>query len=280
MGGDERGQALMEGPAQSEAGLAPCVVLVEPQLGENIGMAARAMGNFGLSDLRLVGPREPWPNPKAKAAAAGADAILDGARVFETLGAALGGVNLVLATTARPRDMFKPVMDAGEAVDRAAAHVAAGGTASFLFGRERWGLTNEEVALADAMVTLPVEPDFGSLNVAHAVAVVAYEWRKAATGGALPFEGRGVEAASREELAAMVEHLEAALARTDFFTPPEKRTAMMVNLRAMFSGAGFNPLEVRMLRGVISALEKGRHRARHTGEPSRPGPRTARPRRR
>lgn len=252
----------MTAAERSPAGSAPAVVLVEPQLGENIGMAARAMANFGLTELRLVTPREPWPNPKAKAVAAGADAVLEDARTFETLGAALGGLNLVFATTARPRDMFKPVIDAGEAARRAAAHIGAGGAAGFLFGRERWGLTNEEVALADAIVSLPVDPDFASLNVAQAVIVVAYEWRKAAVGETLPISAKGAEAADREEVAGLVDHLEAALEGTDFFTPPEKRASMMVNLRAMLSGAGFNPLEVRMLRGVISALVKGRHRQR------------------
>ncbi len=247
---------------EAEAVAGPSVVLVEPQLGENIGMAARAMANFGLAELRLVTPREPWPNPKAKAAAAGADAVLDDARTFEKLEAALGGLNLVFATTARPRDMFKPVIDAGEAVRRAAAHVEAGGRAGFVFGRERWGLTNEEVALADVIVSLPVDPAFASLNLAQAVGIVAYEWRKAAMGEAPPIPSKSAAAAGREEVVALVDHLEAALERTDFFTPPEKHAAMMVHLRAMLSGAGFNPLEVRMLRGVISALEKGPHRRR------------------
>src|SRR5262249_28746349 len=153
-------------------------VLVEPQLGENIGAAARAMANFGLKRLRLVRPREKWPNPRAKAAASGADHVLDGARLYDTLEAAIGDCAFVLAATARAHDQPKPVVGAQEAGRLIATHVAAGGNVALVFGRERNGLENDEVGLADRIVTLPVNPAFASLNLAQAVVVVAYEWFK------------------------------------------------------------------------------------------------------
>src|SRR5262249_23184178 len=165
----------------------PIVVLVEPQLGENIGAAARAMANFGLKRLRLVKPREKWPNPRAKAAAAGAGHVLDGARLYHPLEAATGACTFVLATTARAHDQAKPVVGPEEAAQLIAPHVSAGDNVALVFGRERNGLENDEVGLADRIVTLPVNPAFASLNLAQAVVVVAYEWFKLAAGGELPF---------------------------------------------------------------------------------------------
>ena len=165
----------------------PVVILVEPQLGENIGSAARAMANFGLGQLRLVKPRQAWPNPAAYKMASGADRILDAAVIYDTLEEAIADCTLVLATTARSHDQVKPVVDAAEAAQLAAPVVAAGRTVGILFGRERTGLENDEVVLADRIVTLPVNPAFASLNLAQAVVIIAYEWFKLATAGALPF---------------------------------------------------------------------------------------------
>ncbi|MEA3028009.1 MAG: tRNA/rRNA methyltransferase [Alphaproteobacteria bacterium] len=151
----------------------PVVILVEPQMGENIGAAARAMANFGLARLRLVKPREEWPNPQARKMASGADRILDDAVVYDTLEAAVADCSLVLATTARAHDQAKPVIGADEAAQAAAPLVAAGETVGILFGRERIGLENHEVALADRIVTLPVNPAFASLNLGQAVVIVA-----------------------------------------------------------------------------------------------------------
>ena len=159
---------------------APIVVLVEPQLGENIGAAARAMANFGLSRLRLVAPRQAWPNAKARIMAAGADRILDGAELYDSLEAAIADCTFVVAATARAHDQAKPVVGAAEAAALLAPRVAAGELAALVFGRERNGLENDEVALADRILTLPVNPAFASLNLAQAVAIVAYEWFKLA----------------------------------------------------------------------------------------------------
>src|SRR4051812_12472541 len=165
----------------------PMVILVEPQLGENIGAAARAMANFGLGRLRLVKPREPWPNPQARKMASGADRILDEAEIYGTLEAAIADCTFVVATTARAHDQAKPVIGAPEAAAVLAPRVAAGETVGILFGRERIGLENQEVALADCILTLPVNPAFASLNLGQAVVIVAYEWFKLSTGGTLPF---------------------------------------------------------------------------------------------
>ena len=165
----------------------PIVILVEPQLGENIGAAARAMANFGLSRLRLVAPRQPWPNDKARMMAAGADRILDGAELFDDLEAAIADCTFVVAATARAHDQAKPVVGAAEVATLMAPRIAAGEPVAIAFGRERNGLENDEVALADCILTLPVNPAFASLNLAQAVVVVAYEWFKLATGEKLPF---------------------------------------------------------------------------------------------
>ena len=165
----------------------PIIVLVEPQLGENIGAAARAMANFGLARLRLVSPRDGWPNMHARRSASGADHVLDTAALYASVSAAIADCTLVLATTARAHDQAKPVLAPEGAVSLLARHVAAGENVAVLFGRERHGLENDEVALADRIVTFPVNPAFASLNLAQAVALMAYEWFKLASGGALPF---------------------------------------------------------------------------------------------
>lgn len=239
----------------------PAVILCEPQLGENIGATARAMANFGLWDLRLVNPRDGWPNERAVAAASRADHVLERVRVFETLEAAIADLSLVLATTARRRDMQKDVLGPDVGAQRMAAHIAAGQGAGLLFGREKWGLLNEEVALADAIVTLPVEAAFASLNIAQAVLVMAYEWRRQSGQAAtLPF-GTGIEPpASKQEIVRLFEHIEEALDRAGFFTAPDKRPTVINNLRTMLTRAQFSSQEVRTLHGVISSIDRQHER--------------------
>ncbi|HET9904740.1 MAG TPA: TrmJ/YjtD family RNA methyltransferase [Xanthobacteraceae bacterium] len=237
----------------------PVIVLVEPQLGENIGTAARAMANFGLAELRLVRPRDAWPNARARAAASGADRVLDAACLYETLSAAIGDCALVYATTARAHDQAKPVLGAEAAAREMAPHIAGGERVAVVFGRERWGLTNEEVGLADRIVTLPVNPAFASLNLAQAVLIVAYEWFKLKSGGALPFAmPQKSRPAPKEQLLAFFETLERELARVEFFRPPEKRATMTINLRNIFLRMGPTQQDVQTLHGVITAIAEGR----------------------
>ena len=237
---------------------APVVVLVEPQLGENIGAAARVMANFGLSRLRLVKPVRGWPNEKARVMAAGADRVLDAAVLHDSLAAAIGDCSFVLATTARNHDQAKAVISAEQAAAEAAAHVAAGETVAIVFGRERIGLENAEVALADRIVTLPVNPAFASLNLAQAVAVVAYEWFKRAH-GELPFAMREKSPpAPKQQLDAFFADLERELEKVEFFRPEEKRGTMSVNLRNIFQRMALTRQDIRTLHGVVTAIARGR----------------------
>ena len=242
-----------------EAG--PIVVLVEPQLGENIGAAARVMANFGLARLRLVKPRDGWPSLQAHRSASGADRVLDDAALYDDVAAAIADCSFVLATTARAHDQAKPVVGPEAAVREIAEHMAASGTANvaLLFGRERHGLENDEVALADRVVTFPVNPAFASLNLAQAVALVAYEWFKLASGGALPFTmPRKSEPAVKEQLFAFFAGLERELDKVEFFRPPEKRATMMINLRNIFARMGPTRQDIQTLHGVVHAIAEGR----------------------
>jgi tRNA/rRNA methyltransferase len=237
----------------------PAIVLVEPQLGENIGAAARAMANFGLSDLRLVNPREGWPNDKARAAASRADHVIERARVFASAEEAIAGLGFVYATTARAREVAKAVVGPHEAAQRCRGLIDAGTAVGILFGRERTGLTNEEVALADEIMTMPVEAEFSSLNIAQAVLIYAYEWRLsglADEAAALPFGDDIGPPADKAVLIRLFEHLEAALDAAGFFRPPEKKPHMVLALRAMLQRAGLTDQEVRTLRGAIASLER------------------------
>ena len=256
MAGTDRSQAIELRPS-------PAVILCEPQLGENIGTTARAMANFGLWDLRLVNPRDGWPNERAVAAASRADHVIEQVRVFDTVEAAISDLTLVHATTARRRDMQKEVVGPEESAKRMSAHVASGAKAGLLFGRERWGLYNEEVVLADAIVTLPVEAAFASLNIAQAVLLMAYEWRRqSGLTAELPFDGGLQAVAPRDELLGLFGHLEETLDRTGFFKTEDKRPAMVNNLRAMFTRAGLSAQEIRTLRGVISSIDRVHERQR------------------
>ena len=249
-------------PTRPNAGrrsAAPIVILVEPQLGENIGAAARAMANFGLSRLRLVAPVQSWPNAKARVMAAGADRVLDAAALYDSLPAAIADCTFVFAATARAHDQAKPVVGAAEAAALMAPRVAAGENVALVFGRERNGLENEEVALADRILTLPVNPAFASLNLAQAVVVVGYEWFKSAGGGKLPFTMPEKSApAPKEQLLAFFASLERELEKVEFFRPPDKRETMQINLRNIFTRMQPTQQDIQTLHGVIMAIAEGR----------------------
>jgi tRNA/rRNA methyltransferase len=237
----------------------PIVVLVEPQLGENIGTAARAMANFGLSRMRLVNPRDGWPNIHARRAASGADHVLDGAELFDTLEAAIADCNAVFATTARGHDQAKPVVGPEQAARDIGARIAVEETVAVVFGRERWGLTNEEVGLADAIITFPVNPAFASLNLAQAVLLVSYEFFKLSTAGTLPFTMPTKSApAGKEQLFAFFADLERELEKVEFFRPPEKRGTMTINLRNIFTRMQPTQQDVQTLHGVVMSIAEGR----------------------
>jgi tRNA/rRNA methyltransferase len=237
----------------------PVVILVEPQLGENIGMAARAMGNFALTRLRIVNPRDGWPNIAAQRAAAGADHILSCAELFDTLEQAVADLDLVFATTARAHDQAKPVVGPEAAAREIVSHVGSGGGAGVLFGRERAGLTNEEVALANRIVTFPVNPGFASLNLAQAVLLMGYEWFKLSTEGALPFAmPERSERASQHQMQAFFDNLVAELDKVEFLRPREKRETMLVNLRNIFTRMDPTKQDMHTLHGVVMAIAEGR----------------------
>jgi len=207
----------------------PVIVLVAPQLGENIGAAARAMANFGLTRMRLVRPRDGWPSVQAVRSASRADHVIEAVEVFDNLEEALADLSFVYATTARQRGIYKPVVGPKAAVTAMRQRIGAGRGVGVLFGRERWGLENDEIALADEILTLPVVPEFASLNIAQAVLVIAYEWRMAGTeeDSALPFAALEGMPASKADLIGLFEHLEGALDRVEYFRPPEKRAAVV-----------------------------------------------------
>jgi tRNA/rRNA methyltransferase len=237
----------------------PVVVLVEPQLGENIGMCARAMGNFGLTRLRLVKPRDGWPNVHARRAASGADHILDKVELFDTVEAAVADCTLLFATTARAHDQAKPVVAPEAAARETVAHVATGATAGILFGRERYGLKNEEVALANRIITFPVNPAFASLNLAQAVLLCGYEWFKLATSNALPYAmPERSEPASQHQMQAFFDNLVRELDAVEFLRPAEKRDTMLVNLRNIFTRMEPTKQDMHTLHGVVMAIAEGR----------------------
>src|ERR1700754_3808567 len=237
----------------------PIVILVEPQLGENIGMAARAMGNFALTRLRIVNPRDGWPNVHARRAASGADHILDDVELFDTVEQAVADCSLLFATTARAHDQAKPVVAPEAAAREIATQVAGGGQVGILFGRERYGLQNEEVALADRIITFPVNPGFASLNLAQAVLLIGYEWFKLATEGALPFAmPERSEPASQHQMQAFFDNLVRELDRVEFLRPVEKRETMLVNLRNIFARMEPTKQDMHTLHGVVMAIAEGR----------------------
>jgi tRNA/rRNA methyltransferase len=234
---------------------APAVVLVTPQMGENIGAAARAMLNCGLTDLRLVAPRDGWPNPAADRAAVGALDLMPPVRVFDRLADAMSDLTMVYATTARDRNMVKPIVTARQSAIEARAHIAAGGQAGFLFGPERTGLLSDDVSLANKLVTVPLNPDFTSLNLGQAVLLIGYEWFQ--SGDATPASQlplNGTLPATQEELQNFFAHLERELDACGFLRNEEARPHMIRNLRNMWQRAELTEQEVRTLHGVIKEL--------------------------
>ncbi len=229
---------------------APIIVLVRPQLGQNIGKAARAMLNFGLTELRLVAPRDGWPNPDAGPSASGADAVLEQAQVFDTVGQAIADCSTVYASTVRRRELATPVV-----TPEAMAHdiTASPARSAILFGPERAGLETEDVALASAIVTVPINPQFGSLNLAQAVILLAYEWSKHSA-LAQPTVREAEPTASHSELDGLVGQLEAALAAKDYYHPPERSQATRNAIRTIMTRPGWSSREVRAMRGIIRAL--------------------------
>ena len=256
-GRDEDGPTEIGGPA---------FILVEPQLGENIGAACRAMWNFGMTDLRLVDPRDGWPNEAAVAMASGASRVLEAARVYPTTGEAAAEIPHLYATTARSRELTKRILTPEAAALEIVERQAAGEPCGVLFGRERTGLENDDVIRANAVVAAPANPVFASLNLAQCVLLMGYELRKAETartGAARPgevYETGKTEMATREAVDGLYAHLEAELDEVNYFWPEPKREAMAASLRNFFSRAPMTDQDARMLRGVVRALAERRRR--------------------
>ena len=243
----------------------PVIVLVEPQLGENIGMAARAMLNCGLTDLRLVNPRDGWPSEDAMAASSGADQVIEGARVFETTAAAVADLNLVFAATARKRDMTTRVITPRQSAAEINEFLGVDGNrAGVLFGREAKGLKNDDLVLCDAVVMAPVNPAFSSLNLAQAVFCIGYEWLLAGFGDGKDGGGgrlamaKETRPANKSELQSLFEHLEQELDASGFLHVKKKRPVMVRNIRNVLQRAHLTEQEVRTLRGIITSLAGNR----------------------
>ena len=251
-------------PASSEAetrrrdSIKPIIVLVRPQLGQNIGKAARAMLNFGLTEMRLVAPRDGWPNPDAGPAASGADRVLEEARVYDSVAEAVADCGLVFASTVRRRDLVMPVVGPEEMARE--IHSTAGRTA-ILFGPERSGLESEDVALASHIVTVPINPDFGSLNLAQAVILLAYEWSRGGT-LAQPTAKEEEPPAPMADLDGLIRQLDVELQRVGYFHPPERTSATRTTIRTILSKARWSTREIKALRGIIRALTSPRSQAR------------------
>jgi tRNA/rRNA methyltransferase len=245
---------------RATAGAAPVIILVRPQLGENIGMAARAMLNCGLSMLRLVQPRDGWPNPKAQRAASGADVVIDKARLFDSVSEAVADLQRVVATTARNRELSQRIVTARRAASEMRGWIGAGDKVGILFGPERTGLENEDMVHADTALSIPLNPQFSSLNVAQAVLLVAYEW--AAAADETPTErmsDHSTRPATKDELLNLFGHLERALDESGFLRHKAMRPAMVNNLRALLQRANMTEQEVRTFHGVIKFLSKHKH---------------------
>ena len=240
----------------------PAFVLVRPQMGENIGAAARAMWNFGLDRMRIVGPRDGWPNPKAVAMSSGAGRLLDEAQLYPDLEGALGDRTFTFATTARPREMTKPVYSPERAMQLAAEKIAAGEQVAVLFGPERAGLENEDIAKANAIISVPVNPLYASLNLGQCVLLTAYEWMRQT--GDVQHEvtdlGKG-DWATGVEVEKLVEHYEQRLDEAGFFYPPAKADNMKLNLRNLWSRMQLTRADIQMLHGIMRQMvrwkEKG-----------------------
>ncbi|MDO9639374.1 MAG: RNA methyltransferase [Pseudotabrizicola sp.] len=233
----------------------PAFILVRPQMGENIGAAARAMLNFGLTRMRIVAPRDGWPNPKAVAMASGAGRLLDQAGLFPDVAAAIGDCDYVFATTARPRELVKPIVTPERAMEMARAMAAEGKKVGVLFGPERAGLENDDVALANAIVTVPVNPDFPSLNLGQCALLMGYEWRRQTV--EVPpqvMELARTEFAARVEVEKLADHFEERLEAAGFFFPETKAANMRLNLRNMWARLGLTRAEVQTFHGMLRQI--------------------------
>ncbi|MBW7921756.1 MAG: RNA methyltransferase [Rubellimicrobium sp.] len=234
----------------------PAFVLVRPQMGENVGAAARAMWNFGLDHMRVVAPRDGWPNSRAVALAAGAGRLLDQAMVRDTTAEVIADAQFVYATTARARDLTKPVLTPEVAMADAAARIARGERVAVLFGPERTGLANDDIARAGAIVSVPVNPAFPSLNLGQCALLMAYEWQRAAGAGLVASAAAEAEGASRAEIEALAAHYEDTLDAAGFFFPEHKAEAMKLGLRNLWSRMALNAVDVRMLHGILRQMER------------------------
>ncbi len=248
----ERAETILSSPT-------PAIVLVRPQLGENIGKAARAMLNFGLTDLRLVSPRDGWPNPSAGPAASGADVVLEQARVFDSVADAIADCAHVYATTVRKRGLVVPVVTPEEAAHEIACRAEP---SAILFGAERSGLETDEVAIAGKILTVPVNPDFRSLNLAQAVILVAYEWSKHRALAIPTDAGEAEPRASHAQLEGLIGQLEEALEAAGYYHPPDRTPTTRNTIRTILTKAGWSNREVQAMRGVVRALSEGRRRLR------------------
>jgi tRNA/rRNA methyltransferase len=228
----------------------PVIVLVRPQLGQNIGKAARAMLNFGLTEMRLVRPRDGWPNPDAGPAASGADIVLEQAQLFDSVADAVADCSLVFASTVRRRDLVMPVVGPGLMAEQIAG---AKSRSAILFGPERSGLETEDVALANAIVTVPINPEFGSLNLAQAVILLAYEWSRHSE-LAQPTAKEPEPPAEHGELDGLIGQLNEELEAKGYFHPPSRTEATKNTLRTIFTKTGWSSREVKAVRGIIRAL--------------------------
>lgn len=235
----------------------PSIILISPQLGENIGAAARVMLNFGLNDLRIVTPRDGWPNPKAVDMAKGAKSVVQSAQIFESLKDATHDIHKLYATTARPRDLVKTVITPRKCAFEITKSASKQENSAIMFGPERSGLANDELVLADSIATIPVGPEYTSLNLAQAISIMCYEWFSA--NDKTPQEDLSYgksKSASKEEVINMFEHLESELDKSDFFKIKDKRPKMVHNIRNMFARAKLSDQDVRTLRGIIKSLTK------------------------
>ncbi|WP_439154638.1 RNA methyltransferase [Yoonia sp.] len=232
----------------------PTFVLIRPQMGENIGAAARAMWNFGLDRMRIVAPRDGWPNQKAVAMASGAGRLLDEAQLFDDTPGAIADCDFVYATTARPRDLTKPVFTPEAAMADARARIAAGGKVAVMFGPERAGMENDDIARANAIISVPVNPEFASLNLAQCVLLTGYEWRRAA----VPAVSVRVDAvgdwAQQIEIEKLSQHYEDRLEEAGFFFPDHKAANMKINLRNLWSRMPLTRADVQMLHGIMRQM--------------------------
>ena len=241
-------------------GATPVVILVRPQLGENVGMAARAMLNCGLSRLRLVSPRDGWPNPKAVRAASGADVVLEEAELFESVADATADLERVVATTGRNRELAQRIVTARRAAKEMRTWIGKGQGVGVLFGAERTGLTNDELVHADTVLSIPLNPQFSSLNVAQTVLLVAYEWMASADDTATErMSAHSARPATKAELVNLLDHLERALDQSGFLRNKAMRPSMVLNLRSFLQRASMTEQEVRSFHGVIKFLSKRKH---------------------